>query len=92
MQISAAQIRAGRGLLGLTSRQLAARAGVSWTTVKRFEAVTGIPPSRRGTLAKVGAALEHAGVEFLGDPITSPGVRLRNVPSSPSSNSSGPPS
>jgi len=39
--------------------------------------VEGIPPSRGGTLERVQAALEAEGIEFLGDPETSPGVRLR---------------
>ena len=74
--ISGAHIRAGRGLLGISSRQLAAQSGVSWATVKRFEEADGVPPSRSGTLERVKAALEAAGVEFVGDPIKSPGVRL----------------
>lgn len=45
--------------------------------MKRFEEGNGIPPSRGGTLERVKAALEHAGIEFLGDPVTSPGVRWR---------------
>lgn len=76
-EISGAQIRSGRALLALSSRQLAQLANVSWATVKRFEEEEGIPPSRSGTLAKVKAALEAAGIEFIGDPIISPGVRLR---------------
>jgi len=75
--ISGAHIRAARGLLGLTSRQLSAHSGVSWATIKRFEEADGIPPSRSGTLERVKAALESAGIEFIGDPVTSPGVRLR---------------
>lgn len=45
--------------------------------VGRFEEAGGIPPSRSGTLERVKAALEEAGIEFLGDPVTSPRVRLR---------------
>ena len=52
-------------------------AGVSWATVKRFEGSDGVPPSRSGTLERVQAALEAAGVEFIGDPVKAPGVRLR---------------
>jgi hypothetical protein len=55
---------------------LAELAQVSWATIKRFEEVEGIPPSRSGTLEKVKISLEAAGVEFIGDPLTSPGVRL----------------
>lgn len=75
--ISGAQMRAARGLLGISSRDLATLSGVSWATIKRFEEVKGIPPSRGGTLERVTRALEAAGIEFIGDPINSPGVRLR---------------
>lgn len=46
-------------------------------TVQRFELAAGIPPSRSGTLERVKAALEAAGVLFIGDPLKSPGVQLR---------------
>ena len=75
--ISGAQIRAARGLLGLSSREAASISHVSWATFKRFEDAEGIPPSRSGTLARVQNALEDAGVEFMGDPVKSPGVRLK---------------
>lgn len=50
--------------------------GVGWATVRRFDQSDGIPPSRSGTLERVKDALEAAGIEFIGDPIHSPGVRL----------------
>ena len=75
--ISAEQIRAARALLGMSAESLATRADVGLATIKRFEASEGSPPSRGGTLGKVKAALEAAGIEFIGDPISSPGVRLR---------------
>lgn len=75
--ISGAQIRAARGLLGKSSKELALLTGVSWATVKRFEEVQSVPVSRAGTLDRVKAALEAAGIEFIGDPVTSPGVRLK---------------
>ena len=74
--VSSAQLRAARGLLGLSSQQLAESSGVSWATIKRFEDAEGIPQSRGGTLDRLVAALEASGVEFLGDPNQSPGVRL----------------
>lgn len=74
--ISSAQIRSARGLLGISANELAEMANVTWRTVQRFEAADGIPPSRSGTLERVKAALEQAGIEFLGDPVASPGVRL----------------
>lgn len=75
--ISAGQIRSARSLLGITADELGETAGVTLRTVQRFEAANGIPPSRSGTLERVKAALEAAGIEFIGDPLTSPGVRLR---------------
>ena len=74
--ISGAQIKAARALICVSSREFADFSGVSWATVKRFEECHGIPPSRMGTLERVKAALEQAGIEFLGDPVASPGVRL----------------
>ena len=76
-QLSSRQIRAARALLGVSSEKLALMSGVGWATIRRFEEVNGIPPSRSGTLERVKTALETAGIEFIGDPIKSPGVRLR---------------
>lgn len=75
--ISGSQIRAGRALLGISAEDLGKSAGVSWPTIQRFESAIDIPPSRGGTLERVKDALENAGIEFIGDPVTSPGVRLR---------------
>ncbi len=46
-------------------------------TVRRYEAASGLPDGRIAQLMKIKNALEAAGIEFLGDPIESPGVRLR---------------
>jgi len=78
--ISGAQIRAGRALLGLSSQSLAELSGVGWSTVKRFEEQNDVPSARSGTLERLKNYLEDNGVEFLGDPIQSPGVRLRPKP------------
>ena len=77
---SGLQIRAARALIGISAAKLGARAGVTWKTVQRFESVEGVPASRGGTLERVKAALEAEGIEFIGDPITSPGVRLNRKP------------
>jgi hypothetical protein len=74
--ISAAQIRAARGLLGISAAELAEISGIDWATVQRFETAVGVPKSRSGTLAKVKETLEAAGIIFLGDATTSPGVQL----------------
>jgi len=77
---SGAQIRGARALLGISAAELAAQAGVTWKTIQRFESVAGVPVSRSGTLARVKSVLEAQGIEFVGDPIASPGVRLRRKP------------
>lgn len=77
MQVSGVQIRAARALLGISSRTLSELSNVGWATIRRFEEEDGVPPSRGGTLDRLRATLEQSGIEFLGDPLTSPGVRLR---------------
>lgn len=77
--ISAKQIRAARGLLNISAAELAQRADVTWKTIQRFESAEGIPPSRSGTLERVKSALEDEGIEFLGDPLKTPGVRLKTL-------------
>jgi len=75
-QVSSVQIRAARALLGISSQELAKIAQVGWATVRRFEESTGIPKSRGGTLERVLTVFKELGIEFVGDPIESPGVRL----------------
>jgi hypothetical protein len=65
-------------MLKISAAELAALADVNWKTVQRMETVEGVPPSRAGTLERIQAVLEAAGIEFIGDPATSPGVRLHH--------------
>jgi transcriptional regulator with XRE-family HTH domain len=67
------QCRAARGLLGLTQKELAQRAGVSTVTLNGFE--TGMTTPTRATLTVLRQALEKAGVEFTND--DQPGVRMK---------------
>ena len=71
-EVTSAQIRAARGMMSWTVRELAARSGVHRNTVTRIEA----GEARHGpTIAAVVHALEAAGVVFTnGD---EPGVKLR---------------
>ena len=75
--ISGAQIRSARALLGISVEELSQLSSVSWATIQRFESAGGVPKSRSGTLERVVVALEAAGIRFIGDPQTSPGVQLR---------------
>ena len=74
IMISGAQIRAARGLLGWTTRELARRATVSVSTVQLIENAGGSPNASREALAAVQTTLEAEGIEFLGG--DAPGVRL----------------
>ena len=74
MRINAAQTRAARGLLGWSQTELGNAAGLSLSTIKRYEAGRGANGSQ-GVIDKMRAALEAAGVEFTNG--GQPGVRLR---------------
>jgi DNA-binding XRE family transcriptional regulator len=68
-----AQIRAARALLDWTQADLAAKAGISPTSINTIEREKGDP--KLSTVSAIRRALEEAGVEFTdGD---APGVRLR---------------
>jgi hypothetical protein len=47
----------------------------------RFEAVDTVPPSHSSTPLDVQAALEAAGIEFIGSPTDRPGIRFGSQPS-----------
>ena len=68
----AAQCRAGRGLLNMTVKDLAARARVAADTIVRLENGREMKPR---TIEAIRMALEAAGVEFL-----PAGVRLKGGP------------
>ena len=69
------RIRAARGFLRWSARDLAECSGVSYAAIQRAEAVDGLPNMQSKNLEAVRSALETAGVEFTnGD---QPGVRLR---------------
>ena len=74
--IEAAQIRAARALIGWSQTKLAEAAGVPLSTVDRFETnvLDNVPPA---AIAKMGAALESAGIVFIPRNGGGAGVRLR---------------
>jgi transcriptional regulator with XRE-family HTH domain len=74
MVISAAQIRAARGLLNWTQAQLAARSGLSEISIQIIE--KGVADPRASSLAAIEQAFERAGVEFTDG--KQPGVRMRS--------------
>ncbi|MFO1138335.1 MAG: helix-turn-helix transcriptional regulator [Paracoccus sp. (in: a-proteobacteria)] len=72
--VTSAQIRAARGLLNWTVRDLAERSGVHRNTISRVETETTGPGH---SLAAIRAALEAAGVEFIPEDGGGVGVRLK---------------
>jgi len=75
--ITSAQIRAARGILNWSRKDLAERSGVSFASMMRLESFEGVPASNFKTLESVKQAFEKAGVEFLGSPEDGAGVRWR---------------
>jgi len=79
--ISAAQLKAGRALLGIDQRQLAELSGLSVPTIQRMEASGGVIRGNVDSLMKLIAALNAAGIELIGEGAASSGggrgVRLK---------------
>lgn len=79
--ITASQIRAARALLGMDQRTLALAAGLSLPTIQRMEASDGQVRGNIDSVVKVVEAIEHAGVELIGEGAISNdggrGVRLK---------------
>lgn len=71
------QIRMARNALRWSVRELAMASGVSTSTITRAEADNAIPNTTRNNLAALKAALEAAGIEFIGTPDDGPGIRVR---------------
>ncbi|MTH36440.1 helix-turn-helix domain-containing protein [Paracoccus limosus] len=79
--ISGEQIRGARALVGISGRELASLAGVSYPTIQRVEA-QGTGKSAVATIDAIRRALEAQGVQFLesGQVAAGPGVALGNRP------------
>lgn len=78
IMITGEQIRGARALLGISGRELAELAGISYPTVQRIEA-QGTSKSSVGTVDAIRKALEAKGVQFLanGEVAAGLGVALR---------------
>jgi transcriptional regulator with XRE-family HTH domain len=75
--ITGAQVRAGKALLDWSGTDLAERAGVAISTIRRVEACDGLLQSASvKVLQALKNALETGGIEFIGTPEDRPGVRL----------------
>ena len=76
--ITSAQIRAARGILNWSRKDLAEHSGVSFASMMRLESFEGVPASNFKTLESVKQAFEKAGVEFIGTPESGAGVRWKS--------------
>jgi predicted transcriptional regulator len=79
LKVSVRQIKAARALLAWSQGDLALASSVSEPTIKRLEANDGEIGGRQETGAKLVAALESAGVEFIPENGSGAGVRLRKT-------------
>ncbi len=72
------QIRAARGLLGLSQNELAKRASIGLATLQRLEMAGSTVRGSAQTLWKLQRALEAADIVFIDqDDKNGPGVRLK---------------
>ncbi len=75
--ISSRQIKAARALLSWKGQDLADKSGVGVATLRRYEAQDGMPNANKFVIKAIKTCLEEAGIIFSGDPLTDPGVKLR---------------
>lgn len=76
-KVSTRQVKAARALLEWSQERLASASGVSIPTIKRMELRAGDLGGRADTAARIVAALESAGIEFIAENGGGIGVRLR---------------
>lgn len=69
-----------RAALGWSTQKLAAESGVSSRTLNRIETEEGFAVATHANLKLVEITLTAAGIEFIGDALDGPGVRLWNKP------------
>lgn len=74
--LTGAQIRAARHGLRWSVQTLAAQSNVSISTIKRVEVGDDVPATSAKILMGIKAALEAAGIEFIGTPEDGPGIRI----------------
>lgn len=75
--LTGAQIRAARGLINWSVRDLSEASEVSASIIRRLEETNGPLKSNEPSHVPIREAFEHAGVEFLFSPTGKPGVRPR---------------
>ena len=77
--LTGVQIRCGRFGLRWSVQELGKRSKVSSSTIKRIESHDGISGATAANIAALKAALEAAGIEFIGSPTEGPGIRIHRL-------------
>ena len=75
--ITSDQIRAARGMLNWSRKDLAEQSGLSFASMMRLESFEGVPSSNFRTLEAIKNTFEKAGIEFIGTPEEGAGVRWK---------------
>src|SRR5271167_4505060 len=75
--ITGAQLRMARGYLRWSAKELADRAGVAESTIKRMEQDEGFPIARGANIEAVYRTLVNAGIIFVPENGGGVGIRLR---------------
>jgi PAS domain S-box-containing protein len=76
-ELTGVQIRAARGILNWSVKQLAERAGISPAVVRRLEGIDGILQVPRELMETLQKILSDAGIELLFSQFGKPGIRPR---------------
>ena len=76
-RLTGAQLRAARGMLNWSVKQLAARTGISSAIIRRLEEYNDALPMPDETMEILRRALSDEGIEFLFPPVGKPGARPR---------------
>lgn len=76
-QLTGAQLRAARGILNWSVKQLAARTGISSAIIRRLEEYDDAPPMPDETTEILRRVFSDAGIEFLFPSVGEPAVRPR---------------
>ena len=74
--ITGMQIRLARTALRWSVSTLSDRSGISTSTIKRIEAVDGLPISTKANILAITSVLEAAGIKFTGTAEDHPGVSV----------------
>lgn len=76
-RLTGAQLRAARGILNWSVKQLAAQTGISAAVIRRLEEQNGLLRLPDGTLKTLRDVLSFAGIDFIFPGVGKPGVRPR---------------